>query len=196
MPLRKKPRCSSPDLEAPAHQSSRPNCGVGGHVAQLQRVGERVAAPTRKGPKGNNLQISSSEENPMAPLQLQKGKKKNPDASHERESMEHDSVCEKERWNTEDYREFAQTLMEVILLITMLTMMTIICQWMDMPAYNVLKCQHAKNGQQKAPSPTYLSKGKGKEQARTFKLSGGASAVQAPIWYFLFPVSRLYLLPV
>ncbi|KAG1808801.1 hypothetical protein EV424DRAFT_1543318 [Suillus variegatus] len=80
MPLRKKPRRSSPDLEAPAHRSSRPNCGVGGHTAQLQRVGERFAAPTRKGLKGNDLQISSSEENSMAPSQLQKGKKKNPPA--------------------------------------------------------------------------------------------------------------------
>ncbi|KAG2092794.1 uncharacterized protein F5147DRAFT_779534 [Suillus discolor] len=46
-------------------------------------------------------------------------------------------------------------------------------------AYDVLKRHHAKNGQQKAPSPTYLSKGKGKEWARTFKLPGGTSTVQA-----------------
>ncbi|KAG2105474.1 uncharacterized protein F5147DRAFT_775243 [Suillus discolor] len=81
MPLRKKPRRSSPDLQATARRSSKPGHGVGGHAAQLQKVGETVAAPARKGLKGDNLQISSSEENPMAPSQLQKGKK-NPPAKH------------------------------------------------------------------------------------------------------------------
>ncbi|KAG1763980.1 hypothetical protein EV702DRAFT_1051521 [Suillus placidus] len=76
MPLRKKPRHPPPDLEATAQRSSRPNRGV--HGTQLQKVGEIVAAPGRKGLKGDDLQISSSEENPMAPLQLQKGKKKPP----------------------------------------------------------------------------------------------------------------------
>ncbi|KAG2136998.1 hypothetical protein DEU56DRAFT_946284 [Suillus clintonianus] len=65
---------ASPDLEATTRRSSRPNCGVGGHAAQLQRVGEMVAAPTKKRPKGDDLQISSSDENPMAPSQLQKVK--------------------------------------------------------------------------------------------------------------------------
>ncbi|KAG0705576.1 hypothetical protein DFH29DRAFT_996657 [Suillus ampliporus] len=37
-----------------------------------------VAAPTKKRLKGDDLQISSAEENPMAPLQLQKGKKNPP----------------------------------------------------------------------------------------------------------------------
>ncbi|KAG2058766.1 hypothetical protein BDR06DRAFT_968272 [Suillus hirtellus] len=82
MPPRKKPRRSSPNLEATAWRSSRPGHGVGGHVAQLQKVEETVAAPARKGPKGDNLQISSSEENPMAPLQLQEGKKNPPTKHH------------------------------------------------------------------------------------------------------------------
>ncbi|KAG1824989.1 hypothetical protein EV424DRAFT_1538062 [Suillus variegatus] len=251
MPPRKKPRCSSPDLEAPARRSSRPNRGIGGHAAQLQRVGETVAAPTRKGPKGDNLQISSSEENPMAPSQLQKGKKKmfgfkepwsngrkmaernvgQQDAGHERESTERDSGCEKERRNTEDYKEFAPSSHEGDTSDdnadcdddpdSNTPMDRYAGQHthqrtddaddgmdfdknMDRPrpddeaqggvepvasndeltdpeqdkAYDVLKCHHAKNGQQKAPSPTYLSKGKGKEQACTFKLPGGASTVQ------------------
>jgi hypothetical protein len=75
MPPKKKPRRFSPDFKATARRSSRPNRGVGGHAAQLQKVGEMVAAPTRKRPKGDDLQISSSEENPMAPSQLQKGKR-------------------------------------------------------------------------------------------------------------------------
>ncbi|KAG2365995.1 hypothetical protein BDR07DRAFT_1373941 [Suillus spraguei] len=220
MPLRKKHRCSSPDLEAPAQQSSRPNHGVGGHAAQLQRVGETVAAPTRKGPQGNDLQISSSEENPMAPLQLQKGKKEKvmsgftepwsnghkmaglnvgqQDVGHKRESMECDSGCKKERWNTEDYWEFAPSSHELThqwtdMLVSictsewMMQMMEWISTkiWIDLvlmmkleEAYDVLKHHHAKNRWQKAPLPTYLLKGKGKEWARTFKLPGGASTVQ------------------
>ncbi|KAG1843441.1 hypothetical protein F4604DRAFT_1689528 [Suillus subluteus] len=83
MPPRKKPRRSSPSLDAPAQRSSRPNCGVGSHAVQLRRAGETVAVPpTRKGPKGDNLQISSSEENPMAPSQVQKGKKNPPAKPH------------------------------------------------------------------------------------------------------------------
>ncbi|KAG1817643.1 uncharacterized protein BJ212DRAFT_1299172 [Suillus subaureus] len=209
MPPRKKPRCSSPDLEAPAHQSSRPNCGVGGHAAQLQRVGETVAAPTRKGLKGNDLQISSSEENPMAPSQLQKGKKKNKIASILRLPL----PIQINMWLTLlkglDSRNLGLMVTKQLEGINM-PMDRYADNGMDFDknmdqpcpdneaqggvepvasndkltdpeqdeAYDVLKHHHAKNGQQKAPSLTYLLKGKGKEQAHTFKLPGGASTVQ------------------
>ncbi|KAG1887062.1 hypothetical protein F4604DRAFT_1675108 [Suillus subluteus] len=69
--------------KAAAQRSSRPNHGVGSHAVQLRRAGETVAATlTRKGLRGDNLQISSSEENPMAPLQVQKGKKNPPAKPH------------------------------------------------------------------------------------------------------------------
>jgi len=54
----------------PQRQSSRPTQGVGGHVTQLKKVGEMVMAPTRQVNALNDLEISGSEENPMAPSQL------------------------------------------------------------------------------------------------------------------------------
>ncbi|KAG2353571.1 hypothetical protein BDR07DRAFT_1383031 [Suillus spraguei] len=209
MPLRKKHRCSSPDLEAPAQQSSRPNHGVGGHAAQLQRVGETVAAPTRKGPQGNDLQISSSEENPMAPLQLQKGKKEKAptshpnqymahssersgfteprsnghkmaglnvgqqDVGHKRESMECDSGCKKERWNTEDYWEFAPSSHKLTHQWTDMLVSICTSEWMmQMMEWVLTKIWIDLVLMMK------LEEGKGKEWARTFKLPGGASTVQ------------------
>ncbi|KAG1848321.1 hypothetical protein DFJ58DRAFT_842963 [Suillus subalutaceus] len=86
---------SLPLFQSSAHQPSAPipspnasqeesqthaqsNRGVGGHIAQLQKAGERVmAAPTRQGKK-NTVEISDSEENPMAPSQVARAKKKAP----------------------------------------------------------------------------------------------------------------------
>lgn len=56
----------------PQRRSSRPTRGVGGHVAQLKKVGETVMAPTRQVNALNDLEISGSEENPMAPSQLKR----------------------------------------------------------------------------------------------------------------------------
>ncbi|KAG1825233.1 hypothetical protein DFJ58DRAFT_738551 [Suillus subalutaceus] len=56
----------------PSSQSTR---GIGGHAAQLQKTGETLMAPTRR-KKADNLNISNSEENPMAPSQLKRCKEK------------------------------------------------------------------------------------------------------------------------
>ncbi|KAG1843846.1 hypothetical protein C8R48DRAFT_780499 [Suillus tomentosus] len=292
MPPRKRPRRSSPDLEATARRSSRPNRGVGGHAAQLQKVGETIAASGRKGPKGDDLQISSSEENPMAPSQLQKGKKKPPakpcsapkktqneyrstessqhsqdptshpnlhvarsferfgfkesqsngheraserqpvqkepqssghktvgcnasqqDAGHKKELMDID--CEKDRQNADERRELTPSIHERDEFDDDADFDDNFDHDMQMDrddgqrtdddtgdfnenggralsdgeargdidlgdeltdteqdeAYDVLERHHAKNGQHKAPSPTYLFKGNGKERARTFPRS-------------------------
>ncbi|KAG1764316.1 hypothetical protein EDD22DRAFT_951737 [Suillus occidentalis] len=266
MPPRKRPRCSSPDLEATARRSSRPNRGVGGHAAQLQKVGETIAASGRKGPKGDDLQISSFEENPMAPSQLQKGKKKPPakpcsapkktqneyrstessqhsqnptsrpnlhvarsferfgfkesqsngreraskrqpvqkepqssghktvgrnasqqDAGHEKELT--DSNCKKDRQNADERRELTPSIHERDEFDDNADFDDNFDHDMQMDrddargdidlgdeltdteqdkAYDVLKRHRTKNGQCKAPSPTYLFKGSGKECARTF----------------------------
>ncbi|KAG2130227.1 hypothetical protein DEU56DRAFT_757902 [Suillus clintonianus] len=81
MPPKKRARRSTvndQDEPAPCRQSSRSNCGVGGHAAQLQKAGEAIAAPARNR-KGQNdypeLDASDPEENSMAPAQLRQGKK-------------------------------------------------------------------------------------------------------------------------
>ncbi|KAG2737728.1 hypothetical protein P692DRAFT_20883298 [Suillus brevipes Sb2] len=78
MPPRKRAKHSAP-AAAPSRRSERSTRGVGGHVAQLQKTGETLAAPARKGRKEPIVQMSDSdaEENPMAPSQLQRTKKKN-----------------------------------------------------------------------------------------------------------------------
>ncbi|KAG1847304.1 hypothetical protein DFJ58DRAFT_730184 [Suillus subalutaceus] len=52
-----------------------PREGIGGHAAQLQKTGETLTAPTRR-KKADDLNISDSEENPMAPSQLKRRKEK------------------------------------------------------------------------------------------------------------------------
>ncbi|KAG2054212.1 hypothetical protein BDR06DRAFT_1007887 [Suillus hirtellus] len=78
MPPRKRAKHSAP-AAAPSRRSERSTQGVGGHVAQLQKTRETLAAPARKGRKEPIVQMSDSdaEENPMAPSQLQRTKKKN-----------------------------------------------------------------------------------------------------------------------
>ncbi|KAG1790048.1 uncharacterized protein HD556DRAFT_1446401 [Suillus plorans] len=79
MPPRKKARHISPgnnsrkDAE-PSRRSVQSNRGVGGHVAQLQKAGEMVMAPTRQ--RKGAIEMSDSEENPMAPLQVAPAKAK------------------------------------------------------------------------------------------------------------------------
>ncbi|KAG0693660.1 hypothetical protein DFH29DRAFT_881291 [Suillus ampliporus] len=88
MPPRKRARQGSPgdksregdnvaqaDVE-PARRSSWSTQGTGGHAAQLQKAGETLTAPTRRKKASNDLDISDSEENPMAPLQLKRRRKK------------------------------------------------------------------------------------------------------------------------
>jgi hypothetical protein len=79
MPPRKKARHISPGTNSrkdpePSRRSVRSNRGVGGHVAQLQKAGEMVMAPTRQ--KKGVIEMSDSEENPMAPSQVARAKKK------------------------------------------------------------------------------------------------------------------------
>ncbi|KAG2119476.1 uncharacterized protein F5147DRAFT_766966 [Suillus discolor] len=76
MPPRKKAKHSAP-AAAPSRRSERSTRGVGGHVAQLKKTGETLAAPARKGRKEPIVQMSDSdaEENPMALSQLQRTKK-------------------------------------------------------------------------------------------------------------------------
>ncbi|KAG1891928.1 uncharacterized protein F5891DRAFT_986422 [Suillus fuscotomentosus] len=87
MPPKKRARCSTIGAqddttpEVACRQSSRSNHSVGGHVAQLQKPGEAIAAPT-KSRKGRNdypeLDASDPEENSMAPARLCQGKKSAP----------------------------------------------------------------------------------------------------------------------
>ncbi|KAG0700900.1 hypothetical protein DFH29DRAFT_1000705 [Suillus ampliporus] len=80
MPPKKKARYGSPSNNSkdaePPQRSDQSNCGVGGHAAQLQKAGESVMAPTRRGKALKNLEIDKFEENPMAPSQSTKAKKK------------------------------------------------------------------------------------------------------------------------
>ncbi|KAG2751364.1 hypothetical protein P692DRAFT_201803875 [Suillus brevipes Sb2] len=307
MPPRKRPRRSSPDLEATARRSSRPNHGVGGHAAQLQKVGEMIAASGRKGPKGDDLQISSSEENPMFSSQLQKGKKKPPakpcsapkktqneyrstessqrsqdptshpnlhvarsferfrfkesqsngrkraserqpvqkepqssghktvgrnasqqDAGHEKELT--DSDCEKDRQNADEHRELMPIIHELDEFDDDADFNDYFDHDMQMDrddgqrteddtgdfdenggralsdgeargdidlgdeltdteqdeAYDVLERHHAKNRQRKAPSPTYLFKGNGKEHAYLGNALPHTSGAQNHMDFLLF----------
>jgi hypothetical protein len=72
MPPKKKAKYA-----APSRRSERSTRGVGGHIAQLQKTGETLEAPARKGRKEPTVEMSESdiEENPMAPSQLQRTKK-------------------------------------------------------------------------------------------------------------------------
>ncbi|KAG1891286.1 hypothetical protein F4604DRAFT_1673178 [Suillus subluteus] len=74
MPPRKRAKYSA-SAAPPSWQSKRSTRGVGGHAAQLQKTGEILAAPVRKGHKEPTVEMSDAEENPMAPSQLQKMKK-------------------------------------------------------------------------------------------------------------------------
>jgi hypothetical protein len=79
MPPKKKARRISPDNNSGkdakvSRQSVQSNCGVGGHAAQLQKAGEMVMAPTRQ--RKSTVEISDPEENPMAPSQVARAKKK------------------------------------------------------------------------------------------------------------------------
>ncbi|KAG1768591.1 hypothetical protein EV702DRAFT_1203219 [Suillus placidus] len=85
---RKGAKVARADVE-PAQRSSRSTRGVGGHVAQLQKAGEILAAPARQTKASNDLDISDFEENPMAPSQLKRLKKK---ASTPKSSVEPDSA--------------------------------------------------------------------------------------------------------
>jgi len=60
----------------PQRRSSRSTRGTGGHVAQLEKTGEKVAAPTKQRKAPNDFEISDSEENPMAPSQFERLRKK------------------------------------------------------------------------------------------------------------------------
>ncbi|KAG1906125.1 uncharacterized protein F5891DRAFT_975576 [Suillus fuscotomentosus] len=102
MPPRKRARQGSPGDKSrkgakmaqadvdPTRQSSRSTRGIGGHAAQLQKTGETLMAPTRRKKASDDLNISDSEENPMAPSQL-KGRKQKVAASTPKSSVEPNS---------------------------------------------------------------------------------------------------------
>ncbi|KAG2338229.1 hypothetical protein BDR05DRAFT_952053 [Suillus weaverae] len=95
MPPKKKAKHAPPgnNDDQPTQQSSQSNHGVGGHAAQLQKAGELVMAPTRQGKANDNIEINELEENPMAPSQLMKAKKKatNTEKSVEANTLQSDS---------------------------------------------------------------------------------------------------------
>ncbi|KAG2752763.1 hypothetical protein P692DRAFT_20871084 [Suillus brevipes Sb2] len=86
--LRKGAKVARADADA-TRRSSRSMRGIGGHAAQLQKTGETLMAPSRH-KKADNLNISDSEENPMAPSQLKRHKEKVA-ASTPKTSVEPDS---------------------------------------------------------------------------------------------------------
>ncbi|KAG1893891.1 uncharacterized protein F5891DRAFT_1256818 [Suillus fuscotomentosus] len=102
MPPRKRARQGSPGDKSrkgakvaranvdPTRRSSRSTRGISGHAAQLQKTGKTLTAPTRRKKASDDLNISDSEENPMALSQL-KGRKQKVAASTPKSSVEPDS---------------------------------------------------------------------------------------------------------